>query len=318
MRVLPLLSTFKTGFRVSFLSNSDKIENQLNDFDVQYKRNLANGLSGTLGHTVSESALASIVAPNELKRLLKRFIPENFQTGEFPFNKSNKRESFSNVLDGTYRVNLHTHSRKSDGMMEPKEFLDMALKYADKVKLLRPDLPCFTIALTDHNNIEGVKEILSIISQNPDKYKNLKFVVGCEFMFMDKNSGFEFPAFEAVGLGFNPFDPELNKRLCAMNDVDLIGVIKKSGGIVSYAHPFIHGQGCEDEFVKYLVAKGVNGIESNYQYFNYKDIPELRQSMKDAKSVAQKYNLFETGGTDSHHKNIFHFKAGSLLDEILG
>lgn len=317
MRVLPLLSTFKSGFRVSFLSNSEKIENQLNGFDVQYKRNLANGISDTLGYTVSEKVLDSVVAPNELKKLLKRFIPENFQTGAFPFNKKNKRDVFCNVLNGKYRANLHTHSRKSDGMMEPKDFLDMAVKYADKAKHLRPDLPPFTIALTDHNDIEGVKEILSLISQNPDKYKNLKFVVGCEFMFMDKNSGFEFPAFEAVGLGFNPFDPELNKRLCSMNDVDLIGVIKKSGGIVSYAHPFIHGQGCEDEFVKYLVSQGVNGIESNYQYFNYKDIPELRQSMKDAKAVAQKYNLFETGGTDSHSHNIFHFKAGSIIDELI-
>ena len=120
---------------------------------------------------------------------------------------------FANVLNGKYRVNLHTHSRKSDGMMEPKDFLEMAVKYADKAKRLDPDLPPFTIALTDHNNVDGVKEIIAIIAKNPEKYKNLKFVVGCEFMFMDENSGFEFPAFEAVGLGFNPFDPELNKRL---------------------------------------------------------------------------------------------------------
>ena len=202
-------------------------------------------------------------------------------------------------------------------MMQPEEFLDMAVKYADKAKRLRPDLPPFTIALTDHNNIDGVKEILYMISKNPEKYKNLKFVVGCEFMFMDENSGFKFLAFEAVGLGFNPFEPELNKKLCSLNDVDLIGGIKKSGGIVSYAHPFIHGQGCEDDFIKYLVEQGVNGIESNYQYFNFKDTPELQKSISDAKDVARKYNLFETGGTDTHHKNIFHFKAGKFIDELL-
>lgn len=317
MRVLPLLSTFKPAFYISFLSNSDKFNNQSSDFDIQYKKALAKGISDTFNCSVNEKDFGSVVAPNELKQLLKRFLAEHFQTGSFPFNNPNKREVFTNVLEGKYRINLHSHSRKSDGIMTPSEFLKMAAKYADKAKRLHPDLPPFTIALTDHNNIEGAKEILSLIAKNPDKYKNLKFVVGCEFMFMDKDSTFEFPAFEAIGLGFNPFDPEINKRLKSMNDIDLLGVIKDSGGVVSYAHPYIQGNGCDEDFIKYLISKGVNGIESNYQYFNFQDIPELRKSMSDTKSVAEKYNLFETGGTDTHHRNVFHFKAESILDELL-
>ena len=44
-----------------------------------------------------------------------------------------------------------------------------------------------------------------MIAEEPKKYKNFKFIPGCEFLFLDNNSGFRFPAFEAVGLGFNPF-----------------------------------------------------------------------------------------------------------------
>ena len=62
----------------------------------------------------------------------------------------------------------------------------------------------------------------------PEKYKNFRFVAGCEFMFLDENSGFKYPAFEAVGLGINPFCEELLEKLGKFNPINIINSKKRT------------------------------------------------------------------------------------------
>lgn len=54
-------------------------------------------------------------------------------------------------------IDLHIHSYYSDGTMSPEEILEEALK--KKLKMA---------AITDHNVLEGSKELLSISSRNKD------------------------------------------------------------------------------------------------------------------------------------------------------
>ena len=72
-----------------------------------------------------------------------------------------------------------------------------------------------------------------------------------------------------------------------------------------------------EAFIEYLTKIGINGIESNYQYLNFKNTPEIKEEITKSKKIAKEFNLWETGGTDSHCKNIFHPKAQEILDTLI-
>lgn len=179
-------------------------------FDTEFKNNLQKALQNE-GVNVSLSSLESIVGPEEFCQLVKKFKPSHFRAGLQTSKSDIPLEKFyENAINGEFRVSLHTHSNFSDGKAAPEEFLECARKYADKVaKLNKNDkLPPFTIALTDHDCIEGTKEIIKLIAQNPKRYKNLKFVAGCEFSV--KNNG---RYHDITGLALNPFDKGLRDML---------------------------------------------------------------------------------------------------------
>ena len=159
-------------------------------------------------------SLSSIVAPDEFKELVKKFKPEHFQAGKQLSEQASAgmslEEFYKNAVDGNFRVSLHTHTNCSDGKATPEVFLECARKYADKVASMNKNdgLPPFTIALTDHDTTQGCAEIIKLIAQNPKKYKNLKFVVGCEFSVRSGETHHDI-----TGLALNPFDKGLKTYL---------------------------------------------------------------------------------------------------------
>lgn len=179
-------------------------------FDVEFKNNIQKCLQNE-GMNVQTGSLDSIVGPEEFNQLIKKFEPSHFRAGMQTAQSDIPIEKFyENAINGDFRVSLHTHSNFSDGKATPEEFLECARKYADKVAKLNKndELPPFTIALTDHDCVEGTKEIIRLIAENPEKYKNLKFVAGCEFSVKNGSK-----YHDITGLALNPFDEDLNKML---------------------------------------------------------------------------------------------------------
>ena len=305
-----LETNIKSGFRGMLTSS-----------DLKYKQALVNGIREKYQFTPKIKNLTSVLAPNELKGFLKLFPRKSFDLGRRIQNKFGSEGEFEYVKNGVHRINLHLHTKHSDGRMNVDEYLDQARKYSDKVAKTKSSncLPVFISSITDHNKVEGSQEAIAQIAEDPDKYKNFRFVAGCEYMFNDETSGFEFPAFEAVGLGFNPFDKELLEKISDFNNINIIDKIKEFGGILSYAHPirFCQGNGMNIDFIKYLKNIGINGIESNYQYLNFCNTPEIKEEIKKSHTIAKEFDLWETGGTDSHCKNIFHHRAEKILDELI-
>ena len=121
-------------------------------------------------------------------------------------------------------------------------------------------------------------------------------------------SRYPHPNFEAVGLGFNPFACELAPLFkgsnAFTNDINDAKKIISSGGMLSFSHPITTPDKINDDFFSFLKAHGINGVEGNYQYF-YKDKENIDNGKKILDQLIQKYNMFVTGGTDSHRKNIF-------------
>ena len=309
-------------------SNNKGVNKKVNPFfrsnltksDLAYKKRLIEGLKKNYGIKSSVESLKPILAPDELKHLLKKLSAKDYSLGETPNETKPLTEIFANVINRFYRVNLHIHTNNSDGKMSAEEFLEQSSNYANAVAKANSynRIPPYTTAITDHNNIDGVKKIISMIAQNPDKYKNLKFATGCEFMFYDDKHDLQNPNYEAVGLGFNPFDEELNAVLSKENPVELIEKLKESGAVISYAHPlrFCQKQIFDENFLKYLISIGVNGIETNYQYY-FKNTETITEQRERVQELARKYDLYETGGTDTHGKNIFHDKAEPIMNLVI-
>lgn len=270
-------------------STTFKSHNKLHPIDLAYKKALQQGLKDTFQLDCKIKDLTSIAGPVELKHLINNLKPNNYEVGE------------------NFRANFHLHTIASDGNLTPKEFLEQCLEWANHIFKTKPkdNLPPFSAAITDHDRVKSVKEALAIIAQTPDKYKNFRFVTGCEFLF----HGYKEPhtCFEAIGLGFNPFDKKLTplmKGFESNNQIEDVQKVIKAGGILSWAHPLISPDKITNDFFTFLKSIGINGIEGNYQYSKF-DEEYINEGKKFLKPFIEKFKPFLTGGTDSHSKSIF-------------
>ena len=259
--------------------------------DIPYKKLLQQGLKDTYGISCKVEDLNSIAGPNELMFIIKNLKPEHYAVGE------------------DFRANFHVHTRASDGHMTLEDYLEQCVDWANHIfknPKHKDKLPPFSASITDHDTITNAKKAIAEISQDPERYKNFKFVSGCEFLF----DGYKKPysAFEAVGLGFNPFDEALEPMThfrVSKNTVDDIQKVKDAGGVLSWAHPIVTTERITDEeFAAFLKEKGVDGIEGNYQYNRWdKDFVDTCKPYVD--KLVEKFKFFVTGGTDTHGKTIF-------------
>lgn len=258
--------------------------------DIKYKKWIQQGLNDTYGISCTLKDLEPIAGPIELRNIIAGLKYKHY------------------VPNDEFRANFHIHTVASDGSLSPKIFPEQCKEWADKMfKKGKSDdgLPPFSAAITDHDRVDSVKEVIRLISQSPDEYKNFKFVAGCEFLF----HGYKEPytMFEAVGLGFNPFDPNLKPMLQGFGSNNLVNDVKKvtaTGGILSWAHPINTPDKLNDDFFSFLKAYGINGVEGNYQYIHW-DKDYVEEGKKLLNPLIEKFKMFVTGGTDSHRKSIF-------------
>ncbi len=258
--------------------------------DLAYKQALQNGLKDSFGIKCKIEDLESVAGPMELKNIINKLKTFQYEVGE------------------NFRANFHLHTRASDGHLTPKEFLEQCRDWANKIfksGKSNDGLPPFSAAITDHDKVDSTKEVIALISQEPDKYKNFKFVSGCEFLFHGYKE--PHPAFEAVGLGFNPFDKELQtlmKGFASHNHVSETKKVLNAGGILSWAHPIITPDKINPDFFQFLKANGINGAEGNYQYSKW-DQEYINAVKPSLEKLIKQFKMFMTGGTDSHKKSIF-------------
>ena len=168
-----------------------------------YITKLAKDLSRELGQKVTSKHLDSVMTKEELLKELSKMNEQNFVA------------SAENIKNGTFLADLHSHSHYSDGTIKIKDFLDQAVEYGNKLNRINGKK--FIVALSDHDGIKGVEEALKLIVQNPEKYKNIKFVPAAEMSFImpcqegsrrfqQFHSAVEMP--EILVYNLNPFSKE--------------------------------------------------------------------------------------------------------------
>lgn len=159
----------------------------------KFVNSLTKSLNEYFNLKVKPVQLKSIISGEELLTELKTLKKENFVA------------SPENIKNGKFLADLHSHSVFSDGKAEITTILEQVSNYANL--LYQKTGKKFLYALTDHDSCEGVKEAIKLIAQNPNKFKNVKFVTGAEMSFAiksDKTTN-AFETIEALVYGFNPF-----------------------------------------------------------------------------------------------------------------
>lgn len=203
----------------------------------------------------------------------------------------NLRELLNSFTEKDYldkKVNLHIHTKHSDGVGDETQIVNSAKEQGYKL-----------IAITDHNTVEAHKNI-----------QNEILLTGVEF---DCWFGYAFIHLLAYGIDINnpiiyPFLAKNKKdtesvipRLFAKRDVKkLIEAIHQAGGVAVLAHPACYWALSLEKLIKDLMKIGLDGVEVFYPYPHLRSVVKFHSAEKVLK-IANKYpQLIKTGGTDFH------------------
>lgn len=176
------ITNLKRGYNLITFSGLEKIPmtkiSSRSPRDILYLKNLAEAI-----HCPVEN-LKSIVGLDEFKSILKKLDADNY-----------------NPAKKNFIANNHTHTKFSDGKADFTESLDEG---QDRGKGGRN----FLLAITDHDVIEAPRQAIVHIANDPDKYKNLRFVLGNEPCLKYENPQlFKMPIpFDGMAYCINPFD----------------------------------------------------------------------------------------------------------------
>ena len=299
------------------------------NLDKSYKEALVRD-SGNANYTVKN--MAPILGEKELTKIIKKYDnhPEYF------IADVNEKGDQIGVKELTYRGGFHSHTTASDGKMEPIDALEQARDYAQKVKSKHPfrKYPVI-LAYTDHYNTNGCKEVIDIIQKNPEKYKNVKIILGMEttaatHLSSDPKEG---TRIHILLWAINPYAPEYENINyyenfdIAMKDArvhedwpDYRLVIKYTQslkyGMVGIAHPlryYVRDRKYDDAklkevmnelFKEYSQLKGDSILftEGYYQPYKFDVSQDIYNYTAD---LAKQYGIYRTGSHDSHGNSIF-------------
>ncbi|EHI97861.1 PHP domain protein [Clostridium sp. DL-VIII] len=207
---------------------------------------------------------------------------------------------------------FHIHSTFSDGGCTPKEIVMMAKKKNVDI-----------IALTDHNNTDGIDEAIL------EGYKlGIKVIPGVELSTVYKKSKVHILGYFKDNSYKNelltkilqnikkhkiskikylfeahmPFDNR-NDKLCVENGIE---ILKFFGAVVILAHPVLLNRSDFKEIIK----MNLDGLEAKYFSNKTEDTEYFLE-------IAKNKNLLYTAGSDFHNYNKFHRTHGLIGDVYL-
>lgn len=200
----------------------------------------------------------------------------------------NKLLKSFNKDDFYKNINLHIHSKLSDGDAEVKDIV----KYFKNYKYF---------SITDHNCVEAYK--LTEIQNCKNILTGVEFDCwyrGVLIHILGYGMDIENEQFKKLlGKNHKECSDTILRLLQARNAKKTIQTIKAAGGTVILAHPACYWCINLDNFIKSLIPFGLDGIETYYPYNRFRGVVKFHFA-KTVEHIADKYNLIKTGGTDEH------------------
>lgn len=204
------------------------------------------------------------------KDLIKQLTKEDFESG---------------------KVNLHIHTTYSDGKAEFKDIVNQAKNGNYKA-----------FAITDHNTVQG-----HIDNPESGAITGIEFDVWYKYIFLhllaygidvhNENLA-KFYAKDKRGT-----EADIIRFFSKRNIEELIDAIHAAGGIAVLAHPCCCWALSMDDFVRDMVNIGLDGIEVYYPYPRWRKYIKFSNPSQ-IESIADKYGLIKTGGTDCHEEKL--------------
>ncbi|MBR6126557.1 PHP domain-containing protein [bacterium] len=251
---------------------------------------------------------------------------------EFIISNNNNPQIYTpspeNIAKGVFRANLHMHTLQSDGCASVKERLDAAQEYAQNN--IKDGF--MYIAITDHNTVLGAKEVVKLLEKYPNKYKNVKVILGMEVFTAFKSKYYDKPVeIHVLNWCINPYDKFLNKefykpknankgnRVLPDRDFDYVIEMMSKYAIPGIAHPIrytnrigqnkhLYMEEMIDRYTnltnKHAFMEGFYQVYPRYyeaKFFNEEILPYIDYVNK----KADEHNIIKTGSTDSHSMTIF-------------
>lgn len=244
--------------------------------------------------------------------------------------KSTESDNFNPQSD-KFNIDLHLHTTASDGKFTPETLFTAVKKRIEQMPVTEREKG-FVVAITDHDTVEGVKETLKYIVQNPKEMEGIRFVPGIEFSTFYENEDFLTKPVEIHLLlyGINPYNEAFKnivpgyKKPQKMNCFEILKSVPDS--FAAIAHPIRMdfkdklkpGITEEEALLKVLKdfkEKGGRAAEANYQMNEEVEsevsmMPDLCIRTKE-KLVADKVReagLICSGGVDNHGDTLYKRK----------
>ena len=193
--------------------------------------------------------------------------------------------------------NFHMHTVHSDGRLEPSELMSQAIAIGLK-----------GLAITDHHSIDGYQAAHSCLEawkcSNPNTHTPYLWS-GAEVNanLLDTEVHILAYAFESEHPSMKPYlqkIPAVGKPYQANN---VIRAIQEAGGLAVLAHPARYKRSHFD-LIPAAVDNGIDGVETFYAYNNPKPWKPSIVETEEVQQLAEKFNLFNTCGTDTHGVNL--------------
>ncbi|MFM6013639.1 MAG: PHP domain-containing protein [Cuspidothrix sp.] len=189
--------------------------------------------------------------------------------------------------------NFHMHTVHSDGKLEPGELMNQAIAIGLK-----------GLAITDHHSIGGYQAAQAWLEDwqwsNPDiDTPHLWSGVEINANLINTEVHILAYAFESEHPSMKPYlqkMPTVGKEYQANN---VIAAIHEAGGLAVLAHPARYRRSHFD-LIPVAADYGIDGLESFYAYNNPKPWKPSLLETEEVQQLAEKFNLFNTCGTDTH------------------
>lgn len=193
--------------------------------------------------------------------------------------------------------NFHMHTVHSDGKLEPGELMTQAIAIGLK-----------GLAITDHHSVNGYQIAQAWLKDwqwnNPGiDTPHLWSGVEINANLLNTEVHILAYAFELEHPSIKPYlqkIPTVGKAYQANN---VITAIHEAGGLAVLAHPARYRRSHFD-LIPVAADYGIDGVEAFYAYSNPKPWKPSVIETEEVQQLAEKFNLFNTCGTDTHGVNL--------------
>ncbi len=220
MYVIYILYKFFIRYNIFTMTNSSaeiikKFKQECDKFpqDKRYRETLASCINIP---TEQYYLLRPIIGENEFKNIVENLQEINFMPGEKKDLTVLDSHDDRYLKSGDFKANLHIHTVYSDGHITIDDFLNQAEELGNKnLSLSQCSSMPLVVAITDHDCIDGAKEMLLKVSKSPQKFQNVRIVLGMELSTItNKFKHLKKPLLIHTHMFcINPFDTKLNQLI---------------------------------------------------------------------------------------------------------